>query len=172
MCSWSSRALKMVRFGHYIVANQIPGWEEYAPLGSLIVQFNHFSACCFSRDDWKSVILLEELLMVFFQEFMNLLTRIWRRLSHMATHELYYYSSSLRWSLSLQENCYCRYYIGYKALKKKIRLYGNRASVATQDECREIMKSFSDLLDSQVCSATHFLLRWKMTALGGPYKLQ
>jgi hypothetical protein len=52
--------------------------------------------------------------------------------------------------LSLQENCYHRYYIGYKALKKKIRLYGNRAAVATEDECQEIMKSFSDLLDSQI----------------------
>jgi SPX domain protein involved in polyphosphate accumulation len=82
----------MVRFGHYIVANQIPGWEEY--------------------------------------------------------------------------------YIGYKALKKKIRLYGNRAAVATEDECQEIMKSFSDLLDSQVCSATHLLLQRKLTELGRLYKLQ
>lgn len=74
--------------------------------------------------------------------------------------------------MSLQENCYRRYYIGYKALKKKIRLYGNRAAVATEDECQEIMKSFSDLLDSQVCSATLLLLQWKLTELGGLYKLQ
>jgi SPX domain protein involved in polyphosphate accumulation len=42
------------------------------------------------------------------------------------------------------------YYIGYKALKKRIRLYGNRASIATNEERQEIMKSFSELLDSQV----------------------
>jgi hypothetical protein len=44
----------------------------------------------------------------------------------------------------------CSYYIGYKALKKRIRLYGNRASIATNEERQEIMKSFSELLDSQV----------------------
>jgi hypothetical protein len=44
----------------------------------------------------------------------------------------------------------CSYYIGYKALKKRIRLYGNRASIATDEERQEIMKSFSELLDSQV----------------------
>ncbi|CAK9219541.1 unnamed protein product [Sphagnum troendelagicum] len=79
----------MVRFGHYIVANQIPGWEEY--------------------------------------------------------------------------------YIGYKALKKKIRLYGNRASVATQDECQEIMKSFSDLLDSQIEKIVLFTIE-KQGLLAGRLK--
>lgn len=46
----------------------------------------------------------------------------------------------------------CSYYIGYKSLKKRIKYYSGRAhaSTATEDERHEIVKSFSELLDSQV----------------------
>jgi hypothetical protein len=46
----------------------------------------------------------------------------------------------------------CRYYIGYKLLKKKIKVYSGRAhaSGVTDAERHEIVKSFSELLDSQV----------------------
>lgn len=46
----------------------------------------------------------------------------------------------------------CSYYIGYKSLKKRIKYYSGRAhaATATEDERREIVKSFSELLDSQV----------------------
>jgi SPX domain protein involved in polyphosphate accumulation len=50
------------------------------------------------------------------------------------------------------------YYIGYKALKKRIRLYGNRASIATDEERQEIMKSFSELLDSQIEKIVLFMI--------------
>lgn len=46
----------------------------------------------------------------------------------------------------------CSYYIGYKSLKKRIKHYSGRAhaSTVTEDERHEIVKSFSELLDSQV----------------------
>lgn len=46
----------------------------------------------------------------------------------------------------------CRYYIGYKTLKKRIKHYSGRAKASdlTDDERYEIVKSFSELLDSQV----------------------
>ncbi|KAG0605422.1 hypothetical protein M758_9G057600 [Ceratodon purpureus] len=70
----------MVHFGHYMLANQIPGWEEY--------------------------------------------------------------------------------YIGYKLLKKKIKLYSGRAhaSGVTDAERHEIVKAFSELLDSQVEKIVLFLI--------------
>jgi hypothetical protein len=41
----------------------------------------------------------------------------------------------------------CRYYIGYKLLKKKIKVYSGRAhaSGVTDAERHEIVKSFSEL---------------------------
>lgn len=47
----------------------------------------------------------------------------------------------------------CRYYIGYKTLKRRIKYYSGRAEAAsgfTDDQRYEIVKSFSELLDSQV----------------------
>lgn len=46
----------------------------------------------------------------------------------------------------------CRYYLGYKALKQRIRYYCERvrSETPTEDECYEIVKTFSDLLDFQV----------------------
>lgn len=51
-----------------------------------------------------------------------------------------------------QNGVFCRYYIGYKSLKKRIKHYSGRAhaSGVTDDERHEIVKSFSELLDSQV----------------------
>jgi SPX domain protein involved in polyphosphate accumulation len=43
-------------------------------------------------------------------------------------------------------------------LKKRIRLYGNRASIATDEERQEIMKSFSELLDSQIEKIVLFMI--------------
>lgn len=50
------------------------------------------------------------------------------------------------------EWCVIRYYIGYKSLKKRIKHYSGRvrASGVTDDERHEIVKAFSELLDSQV----------------------
>lgn len=50
----------------------------------------------------------------------------------------------------------CRYYIGYKTLKKRIKHYSSRAktSSVTDDERYEIVKSFSEILDSQVRYST------------------
>lgn len=45
-----------------------------------------------------------------------------------------------------------RYYIGYKTLKKRIKHYSGRAQASdiSEEERHEIVKSFSELLDSQV----------------------
>jgi SPX domain protein involved in polyphosphate accumulation len=46
------------------------------------------------------------------------------------------------------------YYIGYKALKKRIKQYASRAAGASDDERDEIIRTFSRLLDSQVHNTT------------------
>lgn len=52
------------------------------------------------------------------------------------------------------------YYIGYKSLKKRIKHYSGRvrASGVTDDERHEIVKAFSELLDSQVEKIVLFLI--------------
>jgi hypothetical protein len=54
----------------------------------------------------------------------------------------------------------CSYYIAYKPLKKRIRVYSARVqnSAALRDEeHQEIVKAFSELLDSQVyCTKYYF----------------
>jgi hypothetical protein len=49
----------------------------------------------------------------------------------------------------------CRYYIGYKILKKRIKQYAIRAATASDDERDEIIHAFSRLLDSQVHPVGH-----------------
>jgi hypothetical protein len=52
------------------------------------------------------------------------------------------------------------YYIGYKSLKKRIKHYSTRvhATGVTDDERHEIVKSFSELLDSQIEKIVLFLI--------------
>lgn len=85
--------------GHYMLANKIPGWEEY------VRKQNSIAPNFPTVRDWMSLAF-----------------------------------------------CLCRYYIGYKMLKKRIKHYSTRAKTSgvTEDERYEIVKSFSEILDSQV----------------------
>jgi hypothetical protein len=59
----------------------------------------------------------------------------------------------------------CRYYLGYKALKQRIRYYCERvrSETPTEDECHEIVKTFSDLLDFQVQTPASLSLSLSLT---------